>query len=347
LAKTAWRTVAQAARLPEGQTNMLEQFPKTAVAAGAAAFVMGAAMPAPAAEKYPAKPIRIVVPTSPSSGPDIIARLTGGMLTEAWGQQVVADNRAGAAGNIGAEIAARAAPDGYTLLAASSQQVSGPLYNDKAGYNLLRNFAPISLIASTPYVLSVHPSVPVHSVRELLALARARPGTLQFGSSGTGGGPHLAAELMRIMSGFDFMHVPYKAATFALIDVAGGQVQWAFTVLPAALPMIKTGKVRALAVTSKKRTPLAPELEAIGETIPGYEAIGWYGLVAPAKTPPYIVAMLNAEIIKALKRPEVIEKIRVLGADPIGANPAEFTAFITEQIELTRKIIDAAGLRAK
>ena len=323
---------------------MFERWPTAA----AAAFVaLSVALPAGAADPYPVKPIRIVVPSSPSSGPDIIARLTGGVLTEAWGQQVVADNRAGAAGNIGAEIAARAVADGYTLLAASSQQVSGPLYNDKAGYHLLKDFAPVTLTASTPYVLSVHPSVPANSVRELIALAKAKPGTLQFGSSGTGGGPHLAAELMRIMSGFDFMHVPYKAAVFALIDVAGGQVQWTFTVLPAALPMIKTGKVRALAVTSKKRTPLAPELEAIGETIPGYEAIGWYGLVAPAKTPAHIVAMLNAEIIKALKRAEVIEKIRALGADPIGTTPQEFRAFMAEQIDVTRRIMDAAGLRGK
>jgi tripartite-type tricarboxylate transporter receptor subunit TctC len=318
-----------------------------AVAGAMGALLLPAHAWAAAAERYPSKPIRIIVPSSPSSGPDIIARLTGGVLTEAWGQQVVADNRAGAAGNIGAELAARAAPDGYTLLAASSQQISGPLFNDKAGFNLLGDFSPICLTASTPYVLSVHPSVAATSVKELIALSKAKPGTLQFGSSGTGGGPHLAAELLKTMSGFNFEHVPYKAAVFALIDVAGGQVQWTFTVLPAVLPMIKTGKVRALAVTSKKRTPLAPELEAIAETIPGYEAIGWYGLVAPAKTPAHIVAMLNAEIVKALKRPEVIEKIRALGADPIGTTPREFTAFMSEQIEVTRRIMEAAGMRGK
>ena len=308
---------------------------------------MQCALEAHAAQTYPLKPIRIIVPSSPSSGPDIIARLTGSVLTEAWGQQVVADNRAGAAGNIGAELAARAIADGYTLLAASSQQVSGPLYNDKAGYHLLRDFAPICLTASTPSVLSVHPSVPAASVKELLALAKSRPDGLYFGSSGTGGGPHLAAELLKLMSGFNFTHVPYKAATFALIDVVGGQVQFTLTVLPAALPIVKTGKVRALGVTSKKRSPLAPEIEAIAETVPGYEAIGWYGLVAPAKTPERIIAMLNAEIIKALKMPEVIEKIRALGADPIGASPKEFTAFMTGQIEVTRKTMDAAGLRGK
>ena len=312
--------------------------------------VLGAAAgaaPAGAAEPYPVKPIRIIVPSSPSSGPDIIARLTGSVLTEAWGQQVVADNRAGAAGNIGAEIAARAIPDGYTLLAASSQQVSGPLYNDKAGYHLLEDFSPIVLTASTPYVLSAHPSVAASSMKELLALARAKPGALHFGSSGTGGGPHLAAELLRLMSGFAFTHVPYKAATFALIDVVGGQVQFTMTVLPAALPIVKTGKVRALAVTSRQRTPLAPELEAIAESVPGYEAIGWYGLVAPARTPQHIVARLNAEIIRALKTPQVIEKIRTLGADPIGASPREFSAFMAGQIEVTRRTMDAAGLRGK
>jgi tripartite-type tricarboxylate transporter receptor subunit TctC len=315
----------------------------------ALAAVVPAAVPAvsAAAERYPVKPIRIVVPSSPSSGPDIIARLTGTVLTEAWGQQVVADNRAGAAGNIGAEIAARAIPDGYTLLAASSQQVSGPLYNDKAGYHLLRDFSPIILTASTPYVLSAHPSVAASSMKDLLALARAKPDALHFGSSGTGGGPHLAAELLKLMSGFSFTHVPYKAATFALIDVVGGQVQFTMTVLPAALPIVKTGKVRALAVTSRKRTPLAPEIEAIAESVPGYEAIGWYGLVAPAKTPPQIITRLNAELIRALRTTEVIEKIRALGADPIGAPPREFTAFMAEQIETTRKTMDAAGLRGK
>jgi tripartite-type tricarboxylate transporter receptor subunit TctC len=203
------------------------------------------------------------------------------------------------------------------------------------------------LTASTAYALSVHPAVPANSMRELLALSKAKPGALQFGSSGTGGGPHLAVELLKLMSGFSFTHIPYKAATFALLDVAGGQVQFTFTVLPAVLPMMKIGKVRTLAVTSRKRTPLAPELEAIAETVPGYEAIGWYGLVAPARTPQTIITALNAEIIKALKTPEVVEKIRSLGADPIGGSPQEFSAFISEQIDITRKIIDAAGLRGK
>jgi tripartite-type tricarboxylate transporter receptor subunit TctC len=312
--------------------------------------VLGAAAgaaPAGAAEPYPVKPIRIIVPSSPSSGPDIFARLTGGVLTQAWGQQVVVDNRAGAAGNIGAELAARAIPDGYTLFAASSQQVNGPLFNDKAGYHLLRDFVPITLTGTTPYVLSVHPSVPAHTVRELLALAKAKPGALKFGSSGAGGGPHLAAEFLKLLSGFDFMHVPYKAAVFALTDVAGGQVQFTFTVLPAALPMVRAGKVRALAVTSKARTPLAPELEAVAESVPGYESLGWFGLAAPVNTPPRIVASIHAEVVRALRTPAMVERIRGLGADPMGTTPAEFTSFMREQIETTRRIIDSAGLRGQ
>ena len=304
-------------------------------------------VPVEAAAAYPAKPIRIIVPSSPSSGPDIFARLTGGVLTQAWGQQVVIDNRAGAAGNIGAELAARAIPDGYTLFAASSQQVNGPLVNDKAGYHLLRDFAPITLTGITPYVLSVHPSVPAHTVRELMALAKVKPGVLKFGSSGAGGGPHLAAEYLKLLSGFDFMHVPYKAAVFALTDVAGGQVEFTFTVLPAALPMVRAGKVRALAVTSKTRTPLAPELEAVAETVPGYESLGWFGLAAPVNTPPQIVAALNAEVVRALKTPAMVERVRGLGADPMGTTPREFAAFMREQIEITRRIVDSAGLRAQ
>ena len=298
-----------------------------------------------AAERYPVKPIRIIVPSSPSSGPDIIARLTGTVLTEVWGQQVVADNRAGAAGNIGGEIAARAIPDGYTLLAASSQQISGPLYNDNAGYHLLRDFAPIVLTASTPYVLSVHPSVPATTVKDLIALSKAKPGTLQFGSSGTGGGPHLAAELMKIMSGFNFVNVPYKAAVFALIDVAGGQIQWTFTVLPAALPMMKIGKVRAMAVTSRKRTPLAPELEAIAEAIPGYEAIGWYGLVAPAKTPRAVLERLNTELNAVLADPEVKEKLKTFGIYATPGSTQKFGEEIKKDLARFAHIVKAAGIK--
>jgi tripartite-type tricarboxylate transporter receptor subunit TctC len=300
-----------------------------------------------AAEAYPTKPIRIIVPSSPSSGPDVVTRLIGTVFTETWGQQVVADNRAGSAGNIGAEIAARATPDGYTLFMGSSQQITGPLVFDKLQYSLIRDFAPISLVASTPYALIVNPSVPANSIREFIAHARSRSTPLYYGTGGVGGAPHLATEMLRTMAGLELVHVPYKTIVFALIDTMAGQVQFSFSVLPAALPMVKQGKLRALGVTSLKRSSLAPELEAIAETVPGYDIIGWYGLMAPQKTSPAIVTALNTTILKSLKSPEMQEKIRLLGADPIGTSPQEFGRFLVEQNEKFRKLIDAAGLRNK
>lgn len=318
-------------------------FPGIVVALGVATIMVVA--PAAAAEKYPNKPIRIIVPSAPSSGPDVVSRLIGAHLTEAWGEQVVIDARPGAAGNIAAEIASRAAPDGYTFLMGSSQQISGPLFFDKLPYDLVRDFMPISLIASTSYVLSVHPSVAASSVKELIALAKAKPGTLHYGSSGMGGAPHIAAEMFKTLAGVDIVHVPYKSVVFALIDVMGGQVQMAISVLPAALPLIKQGKLRALGVTSLKRTRLAPELEPIADTLPGYEIIGWYGLVAPLKTPAKIIAALNSEIVKALKTPEVQARVHALGVDALGTTPKEFAAFMLAEQSKIRKLIDAAGMR--
>ena len=315
-----------------------------AVCAAALALTVG---PAQAAEKYPNKPIRIIVPSAASSGPDVVSRLIGGRLTEAWGEQVVIDARPGAAGNIASEIAARAAPDGYTLLMGSSQQISGPLFFDKLGYDLIRDFVPISLIASTPYALSVHPSVAATSVKELIALAKVRPGTLHYGSSGMGGAPHIAAEMLKTLVGINLVHVPYKSVVFALIDVMAGQVQMAISVLPAALPMIRQGKLRALGVTSLKRTALAPELEPIADSVPGYEILGWYGLVAPVKTSPKIVAALNAEIDRAMKSLEVLERVQTLGVDPHGSTPREFADFMLAEHKKIGKLIESAGLRNK
>jgi len=304
-------------------------------------------LPAQAAEKYPVKPIRIIVPSSPSSGPDVVTRLIGSVFTELWGQQVVADNRGGSAGNIGAEIAAHSAPDGYTLFMGSAQQVTGPLVFDKLQYSLIGDFTPISLIASSPYVLIVNPSVSAASVREFISLAKSKPGALYYGTGGTGGAPHLATEMLRTMAGLDLVHVPYKTIVFALIDTMAGQVQFSFSVLPAALPMVKQGKLRALGVTSLKRSSLAPELEAIAETLPGYEVVGWYGLMAPKKTSPVIVNQLSAAILKSLKTPEMQEKLRMLGTDPIVSGPREFGDFLIAQNEKFRKLIDTAGLRNK
>ncbi len=302
---------------------------------------------AESAERYPNKPIRIIVPSAPSSGPDVVARLLGGRFTEVWGEQVVADARPGSAGNIAAEIASRAAPDGYTLLVGTSQQISSPLLLEKVPFDLIRDFAPIGLIAVSSYVLVVHPTVPANSVKEFIALAKAKPGGINYGSSGVGGAPHLAVEMLNALAGLKLVHVPYKSVMFALVDLMGGQVQMTISVLPAALPMIRQGRLRALGVTSLKRTPLAPELEPIADSVPGYEMIGWYGLNAPKNTPPRILAQLNAEANRALKLPDVQEKLQVLGAEPVGGTPQEFTAFMTTQREKIRRIIEIGGLRGK
>ena len=314
----------------------------------AATLVLGStAIPAAAADRYPDKPIRIIVPSAPGGGPDAIARMIGPAFTQAWGRQVVTDNRAGAAGNIGAEIAARAAPDGYTLLVASAQQIVGPLFFDNPPYDLIRDFSPVSLIVSTPFVLIVNPSVPAASVKELIALAKAKPGTLNYGSSGTGGTLHLLGEMFKTMAAINIVHVPYKSSSFMLVDMVGGQVQLAIAALPAAAPLIKQGKLRALAVTSLKRTPLAPDLEPIAETVPGYEMVGWYGMVAPIRTPDRIVAMLNAEIIRALKSPDIKDTLHALGAEPVGSTPREFASLLSAQTALLRKTIEASGMRPK
>jgi tripartite-type tricarboxylate transporter receptor subunit TctC len=304
-------------------------------------------LPAVAVAAYPVKPIRVIVPSSPSSGPDIVARLIGGWFTQAWGQQVVADNRTGAAGNIGAELAARSAPDGYTLLLANSQQVISAAMLDRLAYDLVRDFTPVTLISTSPYVLVVHPAVAATSVKELIALAKAQPGVLNYGSSGTGGAPHLAAEMFRTTAGVKILHVPYKSVVFALTDLMGGQIQFAFSVLPAAQPAIRQGRLRALGVSSLKRTALAPELEPVADSLPGFEMIGWLGIAAPAGTPARIVALLNEEIQKALTASEIRERLQAVGFDIVGAPPREFAAFIRTQLERMRATVAATGVRAQ
>ncbi len=295
---------------------------------------------------YPVKPIRIVVPTAPSSGPDIMSRLIGQKFTEAWGQQVVVENRTGAGGNIAAEIVARAVPDGHTLMMAGVQHVISPSLYEKLTYDLVKDFSPVSLLATTPYILVVHPSVGATSIKELVALAKSKPGEIHYGSGGLGSAAHLAAEIFGARTGIQLLHVPYKAATPALTDTISGQVHLTFTAVTAGLPTVKAGKVRALGVTSLKRTPLAPDLPTISELIPRYEVIGWYGLVAPAGTPAGIVSRLNAEVVKSLRTPEFQERISGLGADPRSTTQQEFAAFIREQLEKMRTEVKAAGVRS-
>jgi len=306
----------------------------------------GGTVPDAGAQPYPSKPIRVIALSSPASGPDIVGRLIGQKFTEAWGQQVIVDTRPGASGIIGAEIASKAAPDGHTLMIVTSQAVIVSVMYKKLPYQLLRDFSPISMLATTPFILVVNPSVPAASVSELVAYAKSKPGELRYGSGGAGSPPHLSAEIFKSMTGTNMLHVPYKGVTPAMMDTVAGQVQVLISVIPAVLPTIKAGKVKALGVTSAQRTAFVPDLPAIAETVPGYEFIGWYSLVAPAKTPPAILGKLNAEIAKILKTPEFRERLASLGAEPIGSTQQELAAYMRVQTGKMRKAVQESGAHA-
>ena len=318
------------------------------------AWVMLAIMQAPGnaqaaatGEQYPVRPVRVIVMSTPSSGPDILARLLNPKFTEAFGQALVIDNRAGASGIIGAEIGARAAPDGHTLTMATSQVVIVSVMYEKLPFDLIKDFAPISLLGSTPFIMVVNPSVPAANIKEFIALLRAKPGELRYGSGGSGSPPHLAAETFKVMSGTSIQHVPYKGVAPALTDTISGQLQMTISVVPMIMPMIKAGKVRALGVTSQTRTPLAPDLPTIAELLPGYEVIGWYGLLAPAKTPAAIIYRLNTELVKAMRSPDIQEKMSGLGAESKGSSSQEFAAHIRAETEKMRKAVKASGAKVE
>jgi len=297
------------------------------------------------AQDYPVRPIRIIALSSPGSGPDIVGRLIGSKLAEAWGQQVIVDPRPAATGIVGTEIASNAAPDGHTLVIVTSQAVIVSVMYEKLPFNLIRDFAPITLVASTPFILAVHPAVPAASIKELVALAKSKPGALRYGSGGSGSPPHLSAEIFKSMTGTNMLHVPYKGITPAMIDAVAGEVQMLISVIPAVLPTIKSGRLRALGVTSAKRTALVPDIPTIAETVPGYEFIGWYSLFAPAKTPAGIINKLNAEIGKSLSTPEFRERFIALGAEPSTSTPQELAAYLRVQTEKMRKAVKDSGAR--
>lgn len=306
---------------------------------------LAASVAAAVVQPYPTKPIRILVTTTPGSGGDILVRLIGSKLTQAWGQQVVVDNRAGASGILGTEIAARAAPDGYTLMLATSQHATVTAMYEKLNYDLIKDFSPISLLHKPPFILVVHPSVMATSVRELIALAKARPGTLHYGSGGWGSPTHLSAEVFKSMTGADLVHVPYKGSAVALADTMAGHVQLSFPTVAAVLPLIKAGKVRALGVTSLERTFFAPDLPTISESVPGFEFIGWSGLVAPARTPGKIISKLNGELVRLLRTGDFRERVSELGSEPLGTTPQEFALHIKAEVEKMRKALKVAGVR--
>jgi tripartite-type tricarboxylate transporter receptor subunit TctC len=299
------------------------------------------------ADTYPAKAIRIVVPFPPGSAADIVARAVGTKLTEKWGQQVVVDPRPGASGIVASEIVARSAPDGYTLImgTAATHTINISLY-PKLPYDPVRDFAPVVLASLVPNVLAVHPSVPVKSVKELITLAKARPGMLSYASSGSGTSPHLAGELFKNMAGVDILHVPYKGSPQALTDTISGQVTMQFAPMLTVLPHLKSRRLNGLAVTTAKRFSAAPELPTIDESgLPGYEATLWYGMLAPQGTQRSIVLKLNKEVLSILALPEVRESLSRQGADTMSNSPEQFGAYIAAEIVKWAKVIKISGAK--
>ena len=299
------------------------------------------------AADYPSKPIRLIVPFAPGGGTDLTARAIAQKLTEAWGQTVVADNRAGANGTIAVDIATKSAPDGYTLtMISSSHSVNSSLY--KLPYDLTRDLAPITQATSQPYALVVHPSVAAKSIKELVALAKAKPDGMAYGSSGIGGLSHLSGALFCSLADIKLVHVPYKGGFPALNDVVGGQIQMLFSTLLQSDAQRKAGRVRALAVTTKKRSAGAPDLPTMQEAgVAGYEVAGWYGVLAPAKTPRPIIDKLNTEIVRILHSADIQNKLAADGSEPVGNTPEQFHAHIKSEVAKWAKVVRDANIRAE
>ena len=298
------------------------------------------------AQQWPAKPVRMIVPFAVGGGTDIQARLFSTKLQPALGQQFIVDNRTGAGGNIGAELVAKAPPDGYTVLFQSaSLAVNASLYS-KLNYNATRDFAPVMLVSSTPLILVIHPSVPAKTVKELVTLAKSKPGVFNFGSNSTGTTSHLAAELMKTMTGTKMTHIPYKGAGQAVIALVGGEIDMLFTTIIAAVPHIESGRMRALAVTTLKRAPSLPNLPTVDETLKGFESDNWYGMFFPAKTPAAIVSRFHAEMMKVLGDADVKKLMESQGAIPLGTSPEEMSRYLQSEIEKYAKVIKASGAQA-
>ena len=302
---------------------------------------------AASAQSYPDKSVRMVVPFAAGAGSnDIMARLVAQKLSDALGQQFVVDNRPGASGIIGTDIVAKAPPDGYTVLMMSLTFTVNPSLFSKLPYDTVRDLIPVTMVASAPLMLVVHPSVPAKSVTEFIAYAKANPGKLNFGSGGPGTTPHLAGEMIKTVAGIQVTHIPYKGGAPALTDLVAGQIQLMCENIPGTLPFAKAGKLRALAVTDLKRSPLLPELPTLDEAgLKGYQIVGWNGLFVPAGTPQPIVNRLNAEVVKALALPDVKDRLATLGADAVGDTPQHFAVFIKAEIPKWAKVVKDAGLK--
>ena len=298
------------------------------------------------AQSYPVKPVRLVVPFAAGGSTDIIARTVGQKLNEMWGQPVVVDNRPGGSTVIGTDAVAKAPPDGHTLLITPAPFTIVPSLIAKLPYDPARDFEPVTLINTTPLVVVVHPGVPAKSIKELVALAKRKPGALNYGSSGSGGSNHLAGELFNAMAGVKMVHIPYKGNAPALADLVGGHVDVVFNGLTSAMPLIKSGRLRALAVTSLRRSAALSDMPTLDELgLKGFQAVAWNGLTAPARTPKDIVGKLNADVLKVVRSPELAERLKAEGSDPVGNSPDQYAAFLRDEIAKWRKVIRFAGIK--
>jgi tripartite-type tricarboxylate transporter receptor subunit TctC len=314
-----------------------------AAGAGSAFVIFSGALPA---QGYPAKPIRVVVPYAPGGATDLTARLVGQKMQEAMKQNVLVDNRPGAGGVIGTDIVAKAAPDGYTVLLAVPAEIAILPHLQKMPYNVARDLAPVSLAAVTPLILVVHPSLPVGSVKELIAFARARPGQLSYASAGTGGVQHLSGELLKITMKLDMAHVPYKGAGPVMPDLIGGHVPMFFSGMPPAMPHVKAGKLRALAVTTTRRSPAAPDVPTMAEAgVPGFDISNWFAYFVPSGTPAEVISRLNSEVNRGLKQPDVREKLANVGAETVGTSPEELSKFVRSETEKFARLVKLSGAK--
>ena len=300
------------------------------------------------AETWPTRPIRFIVPFAPGGGGDVVGRIIGQRMSDQLGKPLVIDNRAGGGGTLGCELAAKAAPDGYTLLLGNVGPIAvGPALYPKLAYDPVRDFAPVTMIASFPNLLVANPGLPFKTVPELVAYAKSRPGTLNFASAGAGTSTHLAGELFKSVAGIDVVHVPYKGGAAAMTDIIAGQVAYYFGTMPSLMPLAKAGKLRALAVTSLTRSPAAPEVPTIAESgYPKFETAAWYGLMFPTGTPREIVARTNAATMVVLALPDIRERLVHEGSEPLGSTPAQFGAYIKAEIAKWSAVVKAANLRA-
>jgi tripartite-type tricarboxylate transporter receptor subunit TctC len=308
-----------------------------------AAVIIALNEPAALAQQYPAKPIRFVT----GGGPDAMARILGPRLTDAWGQQVVIEERSGGGGMLSAETVARASADGYTLLLATGTHTINPNFF-KLPYDMVRDFAPVMLLGTIPFVLTVHPSVPAKSLDELIRLAKAKPGALNYGSGGTGSPGHLIGEMLKSRTGVNIVHVPYKTVAAGVTALIGDEVQVMFTVAPSAVPQIKAGRIRPLAVTTLQRSASLPDVPTIAESgLAGFAAPAWNGVLVPARTPQAIIAKLHAELVRDLMLPDVRERIASLGFEPVGSTPQEFGAFVKSELAKWAKVAQESGAKAE